>query len=274
MVDMVGPRYASGKRMPQNVVEGLKVTGKAGFISKRLWRKFFGSGNFHASRKQIQRLKLKGHLISHPNPIAHGFLVLSDVGKEFYTAYFGDLSSVPPAGQLIHDEFVLWSVLSMWRDSLITQFQLECEFRDGSQDTHDFLSKSLNHKIPDAIFQFRIGNALRKVAFEYERQRKSPERYRDILWLYAGQEDFSLVIFVCETDAILDSIERQLKRIGDQDLLNRVALVRSKEWSKGPLRAPLHVANKVYLLDELCQKFPSESDHICVAANVAACDTW
>ena len=115
-------------------------------------------------------------------------------------------------------------------------------------------------KIPDAVFEIRIGSALRKIALEYERQRKSPERYRDILWLYAGQEDLFLVIFVCETDAILRSIKRQLKRIGYQVMSNRVALVRANEWSRDPIRAPLNIGSEVFFLDEICKKYPNEPD--------------
>ncbi len=242
--------------MPQNVVEGLKVTGQAGFITRKIWREFFGSGDFHASRKQIQRLQHRGYLIPHPNPIAPGVLVLSERAKNFFSANFGEHSPIPTAGQLIHDSFVLWSVLSLSRERLIAQFQFECEIRKGSQDTNIFRSRSRNVKIPDAVFEIRIGSALRKIAFEFERQRKSPQRYRDILWLYDGQEDFFLVIFVCETDAILQSIKRQVKRIGYQDLSNRVALVRANEWSRDPIRAPLNIANEVFLLDEICKKMP------------------
>jgi len=273
MADLQDLRYASGKQMPQNVAEGLKVTGQAGFITKEIWRKFFGSGDFHASRKQIQRLQLRGYLIPHPNPIAPGVLVLSERAKDFFSANFGEPSPIPTAGQLIHDSFVLWSVLSLARERLIAQFQFECEIRKGSQDANIFGSRSRNVKIPDAVFEVQIGSALRKIAFEFERQRKSPERYRDILWLYAGQEDFFLVVFVCETDAILESIKRQIKRIGYQVLSNRVALVRANEWSRDPIRAPLNIANEVFLLDEICKKYPSEPDDLCVAPCVAACDT-
>jgi len=256
MADLQELRYPWGKQMPQNVAEGLRVTGQAGFITKKMWRDFFGSGDFHSSRKQIQRLQHRGYLIPHPNPIAPGFLVLSERAKSFFSANFGEPSPIPTAGQLIHDSFVLWSVMSLSRERLIAQFQFECEIRKGSQDTNFFRSKSRNVKIPDAVFEIRIGSTLRKIAFEFERQRKSPERYRDILWLYAGQEDFFLVIFVCETDAILQSIERQLKRIGYQVLSNHVALVRANEWSRNPIRAPLNIANEVFLLDEICEKIP------------------
>lgn len=223
MADLQELRYVSGKQMPKNVAEGLKVTGQAGFITKKIWREFFGSGDFHASRKQIQRLQHRGYLIPHPNPIAPGVLVLSERAKDFFSANFGEHSPIPTAGQLIHDSFVLWSVLSLSRERLINQFQFECEIRKGSQDTNFSRSRCRNVKIPDAVFEIRIGSALRKIAIEFERQRKSPERYRDILWLYAGQEDFFIVIFVCETDAILQSVKRELKRIGYQALSNRVA---------------------------------------------------
>jgi hypothetical protein len=270
MADLQELRYESGKQMPQNVAEGLKLTGQAGFITKKIWRDFFGSGDFHASRKQIQRLQHRGYLIPHPNPIAPGVLVLSDLAKNFFSANFGEHSPIPTAGQLIHDSFVLWSVLSLSRERLIAKFQFECEIKKGHQTTNFFRSKSRNVKIPDAVFEIRIGGTLRKIAFEFERQRKSPERYRDILWLYAGQEDFFLIIFVCETDAILQSIKRQLKRIGYQVLSNRVALVRANEWSRDPIRAPLNIASEVFLLDEICEKYPNEPDDLCVAPYVAA----
>lgn len=245
--------------MPKNVLDGLIMTGRAGFMTRKIWREFFGNGDLEVTKKQIKRLLAKGYLSRHPNPIAKHVLVLTSLGKDFLLDKLESFSTLPLAGQLSHDELVLWSILRLTNDGIIADCQFENELKCATKKSLFSSSKYQFSKYPDAAFKILVNDSPKNVALEYERQRKSPERYRDILWLYAGMENLSLIIFICETQVIMDCLKRQIKRIGDPELGSRIALVSAKNWLTGPLSAPLQMSTETYLLKNICEVWQSNS---------------
>jgi hypothetical protein len=239
--------------MPKNVFDGLVMTARAGFITRRIWREFYSNDDIYIAKQQINRLLIKGYLLPHPNPIAKSALVLSQSGKDFLYSRLGSFYSAPAAGQLIHDEFVLRSVLRLASHGVIANFQFENELRSSGSQKRFASSQRKNLKYPDAQFDILVNGRPRKAALEYERHRKSPERYRDILWMYTANEDLFIIIFVCETQAIFDSLKRQIKRIGTPELVNRIALVRATEWTNEPLNSSMQISKSAFLFGDLCE---------------------
>ena len=239
--------------MPKNVLDGLIMTARAGFITRKIWLEFYSHNDIYIAKQQINRLLIKGYLLPHPNPIAKSALVLSQPGKDFLYSRLGTFYSAPAAGQLIHDEYILRSVLRLASDGVIANFQFENELRSAAAQTKFASTKHKYSKYPDALFDILVNGKPRKVALEYERHCKSPERYRDILWMYAAREDLFIIIFVCETQAIFDSLKRQIRRIGGTELVNKIALVRANEWIDGPLKSSIQISKSVFIFGDMCE---------------------
>jgi hypothetical protein len=65
-------------------------------------------------------------------------------------------------------------------------------------------------------------------------------------------ESYWLVLFVCETDAILNAIKRQFHHLKESSLLSRVAFTSAKHWTMAPESAPIELDDKIFSLKELC----------------------
>ena len=245
-------RYFSGKEMPSNVYDALKLTGKAGFITRGIWRDFFAVGNDRWNREQVRLLCERKLLERHPNPIAEDCYVLSRVGRVLLAKHGLHFVGSPYVSQIAHDEIVIRSLLTLSREGIAHQCLFESEMKCHQMRQHQINSSPRDQKYPDAVMNIRALGRDRLCAVEYERTRKSPQRYKDILWLYSRIEAFWLVLFVCETDTILKAIKRQLYHLKDPSLLSRAAFTSAKHWKMSPESAPIELDDKIFSLKELC----------------------
>jgi len=245
-------RYFSGKEMPSNVYAALILTGKAGFITRSIWRDFFAVGNERWNREQVRLLCERKLLERHPNPIAEDCFVLSRVGRVLLAKHGLRFVGAPYVSQVAHDEAVVRSLLALSRDGVTHQWDLESEMKCHQMRQHQLNNSARDQKYPDAVITLRALGLDRSCAIEYERTRKSPQRYKDVLWLYSRMESYWLVLFACETEAIQNTIKRQLYHLREPSLLSRVAFTNAKHWTKDPATTSIELDKKNFTLKELC----------------------
>jgi len=245
--------YRGGKRMPENVVRALRIAGKIGFLSRPLWNEFCATGNQRWSQRQLELLARRGLVIAHPNPAAREYWVASPAGRRLLEN--GNYVSVRPApvAQIHHDECIARWLLHLGRDKLATGWRGEMELKSAQAKEFQLSRDARNQKYPDAVFKVRAMGHERTFALEYERTRKSALRYKDILWLYSLQASISVVIFVCENQAIEEVIKGRLKYLRQAALWNRVAISQAKDWQKSPADAPIRLDGNAFTLRELGQ---------------------
>jgi len=245
-------KYFSGQPMPSNVAEALKLVGKVGFITRDLWRDFFATGNSRWSREHIRLLSERHLLEQHPNPIAKNCFVASRLARILLAKHSLHYGPAPYVSQLVHDEVIVRSLLRLSRENIIHDWRVENEMKSIQMRQHQLNSSAKEQKYPDAVFKLSALNRQRLCAMEYERTRKSPQRYRDILWLYSKMDSLWMVLFVCETETIHSMIKRQLHHLGQPLLNNRVAFTNAELWKKAPGSAPIELADKSFTLNQLC----------------------
>lgn len=244
-------KYPSGREMPDNVFAALRFIGRSGFITRELWRTFFSEGNERWCRRQIELLCNRRVIEQHPNPIAGNCFVLGCFGRILLARHGIPFVHPPYVSQLAHDELVAHSILHLSERNIVHSWHLESELKYFQLRQHQLNSSAKDQKYPDAIFKIRALNLDRLCAIEYERTRKSPQRYRDILWLYSAMESFWTVIFICENDAIASMIYRQLRYLNQPSLSSRVAFARVGDWKKDPELAPIELDGTTFTLSEL-----------------------
>ena len=246
--------YVSGQVLPQNVFEALRVTGKIGFLSRKLWIEFFAKGNERWNERQKKFLKDRRLLASHPNPAASGYYILTPISRALMTAW--NLSSVRPApvAQIYHDEVVARSILRLEQQGLVRGWLTENELKSKQVKQYQLSQDVRNQKYPDAVLKVWALGQERTFALEYERMRKASLRYKDILWAYSRTESLGMVIFICDSDAIKKTIKGRLQHLRLPDLWSRVAFTDAKDWIKNPSEAIIELGNQRLTLRSLCQR--------------------
>lgn len=245
--------YLSGQVLPQNVYDALRVTGKIGFLSRKLWVEFFARGNERWNERQKKFLKDRKLLEAHPNPAAKGYYILTSVSRALMTAW--NLSSVRPApvAQIYHDEVVAQSILRLEQQGFVRAWQTENELKSKQVKEYQLSRDVRNQKYPDAVMKVWALGQERTFALEYERTRKASLRYKDILWAYSRTDSLGMVIFICDCEAIKKTIKGRLQHLRLPDLWSRIAFTDAKDWIKNPSEAIIELGDQRLTLRSLCQ---------------------
>lgn len=248
-------RYRGGKPIPANVIEALKLAGKIGLITRNLWNAHFHHGTPRAQQIQLQRLTESEYnfLKKHPNPIAKDCFVLTELGKAFIERQGRTVVTPTPVSQIVHDELIASTLTSLEKGNVITSWKSEAEMKKSQMREFVLNRDPKDKKYPDAIFEIQVQNGLWKMALEYERTRKAAPRYKDVLWLYSRMTEIKLVIFVCGSAVIENTLAGQMKRLNLPKLYGRVAFVQEKEWRQDPMHANLRLENQSFSLKDFSQ---------------------
>lgn len=246
-------KFQNGRNVAKNAVSCLRVMAKSGFVTRAIWRDYFAQGNIRWHRRQLQRLCDSKIIEPHVSSNAKGVFVLSKFGKILLAREGLRFAPPPFVGQLDHDESVMRSILEMSKQKLIRGFLLENEMKSSEMRQHQLPTsgRSEDQRYPDAIFELNVLGRKKIAALEYERTRKSPQRYRDKLWAYSHSSSFWVVIFVCESDAIKSMIKRQLYFLRSPELSRKVAFVDKKQWLAEPADALIHLDNQTFSIRSL-----------------------
>jgi hypothetical protein len=249
-------RYPNGQQMPSNVVSALLLTGKVGFLSRDLWNHFFGEGTDRWHRQQIAHLVDRGYLQKHSNPEAKSTFVLTRKGIEFVGSINGSIVTPPPVTYLTHDGVVAKSLMELQEGHYLNHWVCERELkRDGAKEYLVSSRQDGEFKYPDAVFEIHAFGKLRTVALEYERERKSLSRYKNILWQYSGLTNVSMVLFVYQKPSIKTTIEAAMSYLGDTGLSDRLAFADAEDWKCKTDHAEITLKTGKIKLAVACKRF-------------------
>lgn len=244
--------FESGQHMADNALEALRFAGKTGFLSRVTWDRFFAQGMPRWHRRQLEKLVAKGYLKPHPNPQGHGIFVLTEKAREVLAQHSWSYVRPTPVGQLGHDQIVSNSVLALQSASVLQGWSVERElFRDSSQ-SYALSKRERVIKYPDALLRVQAFGKPMLMALEYERQRKAASRYQAVLRAYAGMNDLSMILFVCQNVAVRKAIEGGLKHFVQTPLAGRVGFADAEEWIASPLKAAISIRSGTIRLGEVC----------------------
>ncbi|MBY0385863.1 hypothetical protein K2X05_11960 [bacterium] len=182
----------------------IKLAAKAGFLSKRLWQKYYIKGHRSWKFKRWNSFVERG-LFRTYGTRGDDYLTLNMKSEIVRNIVGNDISHPPIAYQIFHDEMVLEIVLGLVRDKKIRNYYLEPELK---RDPLGFgLTES--QKIPDAIAITETG----KFAIEVELSRKNSRRYTKALESYALSNIFDEVYFLSNSPTIKSNIEAVARSI-------------------------------------------------------------
>jgi hypothetical protein len=248
-------RYPNGRLIPSNVVHALLLTGKVGFLSRDLWHSFFSTGTDRWQMQQIANLVERGYLRKHSNPEARSTFVLTRKGIEEIESVKGSVVTPPPVTYLTHDGVVAKGIVELERQKLLKQWVCEREMKRDGVKEYLVSNRDNELKYPDAIFEIHAFGKLRTVALEYERERKSLSRYKNILWQYSGLTNIAMVLYVFEKASIKTTIEAAMKHLGQTALTDRLAFVDAEEWKRAPEKANISLKTGGINLATACKRF-------------------
>lgn len=250
----VSIKFESGQRMPVNALAALRFAGRVGFLTRGTWGRYFARGGTRWQRVQLGKLVAGQYLRPHANPQGHDVFVLSDKGRSLVERNTWSYVRPTPIGQVGHDEVVAHSILELDRAGVLQRWAGERELaRDGAR-SYSLSKKDQPAKYPDAVLRVEAFGKSMLMALEYERQRKAVSRYQSVVRAYAGMSDFSMILFVCETETIRKTIEGVVKAFAQTPLAARVAFVEAEEWKTSPLTAAISIRSGTIRLGEVCAR--------------------
>lgn len=247
-------KFESGQRMPVNALAALRFAGRTGFLSRATWDRFFARGTPRWHRRQFEKLLVKGYLKDHPNPQGHGAFILTDKGRELLAQHSWSYVRPTPVGQLGHDQVVSDSVMALQSADVLHGWSVERELARDRNRAYALQKREQVTKYPDALLRVQAFGKPMLMALEYERQRKAASRYQAVLRAYAGMNDLSMILFICQNVTIQKTIERALKPFAQTALAGRVAFADAEEWISSPLKAALSIRSGTIRLGEVCAK--------------------
>ncbi len=247
-------RYPNGREIPANVVLAIRFTGKVGFLSGALWHDFFGIGTTRWKDQQLQFLSESQYFKRHRTATGKSYWVLGDRGIELLKENKDTRVTPVSATHLRHDEVVARAMLTLLKENLLRAFHVEREMKTYGVKQFLLSNKDHDQKYPDAVFKMTAFGGTRIVAVEYERERKSSSRYKNILFQYANLTQLSMVLFIVENSGIRKAIEGAMKHLGQTVLMDKLAFVDAEDWKKSPLTAPIHLKSGAVKLGEICTK--------------------
>ncbi|MBS1963075.1 MAG: hypothetical protein JST04_12745 [Bdellovibrionales bacterium] len=248
-------RYPSGQPISTNVIQALRFVGKVGFLSRESWHEFFGIGSRRWQEQQLQYAVEKRLFRKHRNPVARRFFVVGEEGAEFLKGLKAACVSPVPVMYLTHDHIVAQSMMRLNRAGLVRSFHVERELKTYGMKDFKLGEQDRDPKYPDAVFRINAFGGMRTVAVEYERERKSSSRYRNIVFQYAGLTHLSMILYIVENDGIRSAVESALKHLGTTALHDKMAFVSAEDWQKSPLTAAIKLKSGDVKLGEICTPF-------------------
>lgn len=245
--------HPPGRPLGASPLKAIRLVGKTGFLCRKTWNLFFATGNPRWKRRQLHYLIEHNFLKPHRNSEARDIFVLGSRGFDFLSKE-GLQPVIPPLlSNVAHDCVIMESLFRLSEEGIMCHWQTEAELKKSNLVELQIKIKNNKNKFPDATALINIAEKQRLIAFEYERERKSFSRYREIMYSYANLVRFSMVLYICETNAIRTAIQNTMTQMGSTSLASRVGFVEAHKWKECPSSAPITIRGKIIRLKDVCQ---------------------
>lgn len=240
---------SSDRNLPRNVRLAIRLAGKTGFLSKKVWNEQFNKGSLSWKKKQFSKLLVKKILVDYIKIGRSEFFKLGKAGTDL-SRKLGVKPTTPPLNnQILHDEKVTEIILALENCGLSHEWLCESELKENASFPNEVLPTS--SKIPDAVLKMNINDSFRNVAFEYERTLKSSWRIKEVLRAYGRALHFPLVVIICEDDVIKKSYLKILKSLSDTNLNKRIGISIINGWQTSPHEQPIQMIERTFKLKDI-----------------------
>lgn len=200
--------------IPNHTIGPLRVAAKSGFITKRIWNEFFGSGNRFWRFRRWKGLIATGFFSPVPD---YGFVdsavTLSDKGKTIADHLGMNPVYSPPAKNLWHDEELIRLALFLERQGWISNWRTEQELKISGEGAKFFREEARAAKIPDLIIEWNTSPKKILWAVELERTRKEFSRYYEMVGAYKGISRIESVLVIVAAKSIEANIKKAQGRM-------------------------------------------------------------
>ncbi|HLE12940.1 MAG: hypothetical protein A2504_13080 [Bdellovibrionales bacterium RIFOXYD12_FULL_39_22] len=242
-----------GRPLGEAGFEAIALAGKTGFICRQTWNLFFAKGTFRWRHKQLHSLIKNGYLKPHANQEVKNIYVLGQRGKDLLKSKNLGFVMPPMLHTVTHDRVLMQSLFRLASRGFVANWNTEAELKKENFGDWGIRVKNNKIKYPDATAEISVAGKVRLVAFEYEKERKSFSRYRDILFSYAQQSTYSMILYICETEAIKMALVKTMAKIRSTNLESRIGFVDADSWKSNPESAPISLRGGVIKLIDICK---------------------
>jgi hypothetical protein len=236
---------------PYNPVIEMKLAARTGFLSKKLWTKYFAVGKTAWQNRVWMNPSMRGYFKPHPSSRAESVIVL-DRENYFVEKAFGDeITSPPSVAVLDHDEIMVETFLRIDRLDSLAHAKFEAELKRADLRNKRHFDPSDKTKYPDLLIAFSGPNSQFKIAIELELSRKEPKRYRQMMNAYMSNKDVSLIIFVTDLEIVENGIKAAIRDTYYPEWERPVGFVSLKDWLADPMKAAIRAGEKVTCLEAI-----------------------
>lgn len=219
-------------RAKYHPLEEMEFAARVGFLTRTLWREFFGSGTLRWQNMVWRRLKEDGFFRAHagmpglylPNP-QHPLL---DLRAPY-------IAKPPILSQLVHDELVARSYLLLKRELPNSELKTEAYLKKEAPINNKGLRVEQSKKHPDLVLN--LDGDL--TAFEIELSQKSRARYRAILRGYRAG-GFERIIYLIRSKGVMNAIESAAHEVSFPRSEIPLGFGSIADWRLNPLETAIH----------------------------------
>ena len=230
--------------------EEIKLAAKSGFLTKKVWNEFFGTGGARWRNCLWSGLSEKGLFRKHPSKYATDVLVLNSKNLVVRRLVGDEISAPPYISQMDHDETILRALLDLRRNKLIRNFRFEQEQKRESGFRYSDGGIPGRVKIPDALIEIGEGVG-RTLAFELELSRKEPKRYRQMMDSLSSLKGVEKIIFITRTAFITGAIRKAMRESYYPYWERPIGFGTLEEWRANPVTAQISFEDEITSFEKL-----------------------
>jgi hypothetical protein len=202
------------KRRYQPPIKIIRLVGKTGFITKKIWEEFFFSQNMSDSWKHRQWRKLteRKYFKHHLSKRCGDTLILNRDNREILQFVQREPSSPPSVAQMAHDEILLRGMLRLESVIQNIQWETEAELKKMRGSAFKIQIQGQPLKYPDILIHRENSEKKGAMAIELERTLKTQKRYVQILGAYAASNNIGAILFIASSLAIKHTIGELIEK--------------------------------------------------------------
>lgn len=241
---------------PYDASREIRLAAKSGFLTKRIWREFFGAGGARWQNLVWKSFLEKEFFQEHPSKYATDVLILNSKNKYVHSLVGEEISSPPYISQMDHDETVMRGLLDLQGRKLIDDFRFEQELKRESGVRYVGGGYSGAVKFPDAVVRLARPGKFKVLAIEMELSRKTPKRYRQTMDALVALKGVDRVVFVTRTEVITAAIQRAMRDNYYPYWERPIGFVRLADWQESPAVAPILFESESTSMEKLNAEKP------------------
>lgn len=235
------------------VKEAVRLAARFGYISQSVFRDLVSTKKRAMQYELWKRMKdLKIFIPYQYRYKSEEFLRLTKQGRILASQLGVMPIHAPFVNQLPHDELLVRFILLNERAGHIKEAMTETEIKSSGMFQGQI--GNIKTKLPDIYFKLNGHGLSTRIAVEFERTRKSNERYRQCLLSYMFLKEVDAVLFITSSPAI----EATVRAVGVKNHYNfksrPLLFASSFDVLKNPTSFPLRLTQRVLNFDQFVQE--------------------